>query len=87
MTMILNTPPPAMTSAIWKGGIRLLVRFRRLVNNWVAAALARRERQAALVVLRKLGDRELKDIGLHRCQIDDAIAAAAKARLRQLHRS
>jgi uncharacterized protein YjiS (DUF1127 family) len=87
MTMIMNTPSPATTPAIWKGGIRLLVRIRRRVNNWVAAALAHRERQAALVALRHLNDRELKDIGLYRCQIDDAIAAAAQARLQRLHRN
>jgi uncharacterized protein YjiS (DUF1127 family) len=40
--------------------------FRRLVDNAVAAALARREQQATLSALGRLSDAELKDFGLYR---------------------
>jgi uncharacterized protein YjiS (DUF1127 family) len=40
-----------------------------LFDDWVAAALAHRERQATIVALMRLNDRELKDIGLYRDDI------------------
>jgi uncharacterized protein YjiS (DUF1127 family) len=40
-----------------------------LFDDWIAAGLARRERQAAISALRHFSDRELKDIGLHRGSI------------------
>jgi uncharacterized protein YjiS (DUF1127 family) len=54
--------------------------FLRLVNRFVAAVIAQRERQASLTVLGKLSDRELRDIGLARGQITDGLAQAAKDR-------
>jgi uncharacterized protein YjiS (DUF1127 family) len=60
----------------------LLARFRRLLNRLAAAAIARYERHAAQVVLRHLNDRELKDIGLYRYQIDDGLDDAARTRAR-----
>jgi uncharacterized protein YjiS (DUF1127 family) len=59
-----------------------LARLARAINRWVAAVIAHREHQANLVVLRSLSDRELKDIGLRRGEIGEALAEAAKARLR-----
>jgi uncharacterized protein YjiS (DUF1127 family) len=50
------------------------------LNEWVAAFLAHREHQATLAVLHSLGDRELKDMGLHRGQIGPALEEAAKYR-------
>ncbi len=45
---------------------KLSRRLRRLVNNWVAAAIAYREHQATLSALGKLSDAELKDFGVYR---------------------
>ena len=41
-------------------------------------------RSAALAALRQLDDRELKDIGIYRGQIDDVIERAARSRLHRL---
>jgi uncharacterized protein YjiS (DUF1127 family) len=55
-----------------------------LVNGWVAAIIAQRAHQADLAVLHRLSDRQLKDIGIYRGEIDAASADAAKNRaLRQ----
>jgi uncharacterized protein YjiS (DUF1127 family) len=51
---------------------RLSRRLRRLVNNWVATALAHREQQAALFALRKLSDAEFKDFGVYRGSLGSA---------------
>jgi uncharacterized protein YjiS (DUF1127 family) len=48
--------------------------------------IAHRARQANLVILRSLSDRELRDMGLTRGEIGDGLAEAAKARL-QMQRS
>ena len=45
---------------------RLGRRMKRAVDGWVASALARRERQAAIYAVHHLSDRELKDMGLYR---------------------
>jgi uncharacterized protein YjiS (DUF1127 family) len=54
----------------------------RAVNNAIAAVIAQREHQANLTVLRKMSDRELRDMGLSRSQIGAGLAEAAKERLR-----
>jgi uncharacterized protein YjiS (DUF1127 family) len=74
-----SAAPPTIRRAF---GI-VLARLARLINCWIAAVIARREYLANLVVLRSLGDRELKDIGLHRGEIGEALTDAAKARLRK----
>ena len=51
-----------------------------MINNFVAAIIAERERQANLAILRNLSDRELWDIGLARSQIGAGLAEAAKER-------
>ena len=53
----------------------------RLVNRWIASMIARSERQAARVALRQFDDRELKDIGVYRHQIDDACNIIARERM------
>jgi uncharacterized protein YjiS (DUF1127 family) len=58
----------------------------RVINNFVAAIIAERERQANLAILRNLSDRELWDIGLARSQIGAGLAEAAKERA-QLQRT
>jgi uncharacterized protein YjiS (DUF1127 family) len=84
MTMLLPTQSPTAPS------LRRIVlfnaaRLRRIVNGWVGALIARYERHAAMAALRHLDDRELKDIGLYRGEIDDAIARASQARLQRRH--
>jgi uncharacterized protein YjiS (DUF1127 family) len=59
-----------------------LARLGNLINRWVAAVIAHRERQAALVALRHLSDRDLQDIGLYRNEIGDALAERAEERAR-----
>ena len=44
----------------------LVLRLRRFVNRSVANMLESRERQATQYMLRRLSDRDLKDIGLQR---------------------
>lgn len=56
-------------------------RAARLANGWIADIIARRERQASLIILQGFSDRELKDIGLARSQIGAGLAEAAKDRL------
>ena len=86
MTMLNNTSPYAATApGVRRGAAVFLARLGRLINQWIAAVIAHRERQAALVALRHLGDRDLKDIGLYRSDIEDALAEKAKDRLRMQH--
>jgi uncharacterized protein YjiS (DUF1127 family) len=54
-----------------------------LVDRWVATAIAHYEREAGLAMLRRLSDRELKDIGVCRCDIGEALADAAHERMRR----
>jgi uncharacterized protein YjiS (DUF1127 family) len=83
MTMLNNTSPYAVTAPGVRGAATiLLARLGRLINRWIAALIAHRERQAALVALRHLSDRDLKDIGISRGEIGDALAEAARERLR-----
>jgi hypothetical protein len=56
------------------------VRLGRHINRRIAAAIARRERQAALVALRHFGDRGPRDIGIRRYQIGDAPADCEQKR-------
>jgi uncharacterized protein YjiS (DUF1127 family) len=83
MTMFNATPRDASTPTYIRRRIDiLLARVGRLINGWVAAAIARRERQAALYMLRRFSDRELKDIGLCRGDLDYRLEDAAKYRNR-----
>jgi uncharacterized protein YjiS (DUF1127 family) len=68
---------------------RIRVLLTRLINRWVATMIAHREREATRVALRHLNDRELKDIGIHRCQIADGLAEVAHgcARLQRSQQS
>jgi uncharacterized protein YjiS (DUF1127 family) len=81
MTM-LNTIPHYAAPGIRRGAAVALARLGRLANRWIAAFIAHRERQANLFALRYLSDRDLKDIGVYRCEIGDALAERARARQR-----
>jgi uncharacterized protein YjiS (DUF1127 family) len=52
----------------------------RVIDNFVAAVIAQRERQANLTILRALSDRELRDMGLAQSQIAGGLVEAAKER-------
>jgi uncharacterized protein YjiS (DUF1127 family) len=83
MTMFSNIPryPPA-TAATARGIDGFLSRCGRPINRLAAATIARHDRGAALVALHQLGDRELKDIGIYRCQIEHGLDEAAQTRAR-----
>jgi uncharacterized protein YjiS (DUF1127 family) len=83
MTMLNNTSPYAVTApGIRRGATIFFARLSRHINRWIAAVIAHRERQATLVVLRHLSDRDLKDIGISRSDIGDALAERARERSR-----
>ena len=60
-----------------------LGRLGRLLDDWVAFIIADFERRAEIAALQHLSDRQLKDIGLYRGQIEGALAEASRDRLRQ----
>jgi uncharacterized protein YjiS (DUF1127 family) len=83
MTMFNAIPCGATNRTIVRRGVViLLARIGRLINRWIAAAIARHERQADRFALRQLNDRELKEIGLYRDDIGGTLAEAAKYRNR-----
>lgn len=51
-----------------------LLRVRRFVNRLVANILENRERQATQFMLKKLSERDLKDVGLRRTHVGVRIA-------------
>jgi uncharacterized protein YjiS (DUF1127 family) len=57
-----------------------------VLNRWIAAMIAHREREAARFVLGHLNDRELKDISIYRSQIDDGLAEIGRTRLQRSER-
>lgn len=79
MTM-LNTAPRYAMPSVRRGAAVFLARLGRLVNRVIAAAIAHRERQANLVALRHLSERDRKDIGIYRCEIGDALMERAQHR-------
>ena len=58
-------------------------RLKRLLDGWMAAAIAYRERQAALLVLHRAVARKLSNKRLYRGPIDDALERAARLRKRR----
>ncbi len=58
-------------------------RLMRLLNGWMAAAIAYRERQAAWLALHRAGVRNLNNKRLYRGPIDDALERAARLRKRR----
>jgi hypothetical protein len=55
-----------------------LARLARLLDGWMAAASAYRERQAAWLALHQTGDRHLSSKRIYRGPIDDALERAAR---------
>jgi uncharacterized protein YjiS (DUF1127 family) len=90
MTMFNIISSHSTAAPVIRRGIDIvLARLGRLVDRWVSAAIARHERQADLSVLCRFSDRELRDIGLNRCDIGVGLEEAAKFRLQmqQMERS
>jgi hypothetical protein len=57
--------------------------LRRLLNGWIAAASAYRERQAAWLALHRAGGRDLHNKRIYRGPIDDALERAMRLRKRK----
>ena len=70
MTITTNIPNSAATVPI---GRKFAAYLGDRINNWLAAWIARQEREAARKMLLMFSDRQLRDIGLCRSQIDDAL--------------
>ena len=81
MTMLTTIPTPSTRPFAWRTAIRL-ARMRRLINRFLAAVIARHERHAAREALRRLDDRQLKDFGIYRAQIDSSLEELAQIRAR-----
>jgi uncharacterized protein YjiS (DUF1127 family) len=71
MTMINNIPNSAATVPI---GRKFAAYLGDRINHWLAAWIARQEREAARKVLLSFSDRQLQDIGLFRSQIDGSLS-------------
>jgi uncharacterized protein YjiS (DUF1127 family) len=83
MTLLNHTTGHTPASATIRSTFGYFIsRAGELVNRAVAAFIAQRERQANLVLLRTLDDRELRDIGLGRSEIEGGLAEAAAMRSR-----
>jgi uncharacterized protein YjiS (DUF1127 family) len=67
--LAVGTLRPTMPGGLRPATRRFFDRLKNFLDDWIAAALARRERQAAIFSLHRLTDRELKDIGLYRTNI------------------
>ena len=81
MSMLNNTSGQFATSTAIRNSLRSCRTWlARRINGWIAAMIAHREYQANLFMLRHFTDRELADIGLHRDQIGEGLAEAAKER-------
>ena len=81
MTMLTNM----QTSAARPFALRVAVRLahlRRFINRFFAGVIARHEREAARVVLRRLDDRQLTDLGICRGQIESSLEDLAQTRAR-----
>ncbi len=70
MTMINNIPNATATVQI---GRKFAAYLGDCINNWLAAWIARQEREAARKMLLSFSDRQLRDIGLCRSQIEHAL--------------
>jgi uncharacterized protein YjiS (DUF1127 family) len=70
MTMITNMPSSPATVPIAR---KVAAYLGDCVNHWMAAWIARTEREAARKMLFSFSDRQLRDIGLARSKIENAL--------------
>lgn len=82
MALLHTTSRPYTTSAptIGRSLKRLSVRLSRLTNGIVTRVLSETTRRLELAKLHRLSDRELKDMGVYRSQIDHGLDEVAKHR-------
>ena len=81
MSMLNNTSSSFITSGTVAGALRSCRAWLgHLINGYIAKAIAHREHQAHLFMLRHFSDKELKDIGIHRNQVGEGLAEAARDR-------
>ena len=66
MTMVTNVP----NSATGPIGRKFAAYVGHCINTWMAEWMARQEREAARKVLLSFSDRQLRDMGIFRSQID-----------------
>jgi uncharacterized protein YjiS (DUF1127 family) len=83
MTILFDLHSPRSAPSFRTTVRRLAARLRCRTNGWIAELIARQERRAAIAILRRLDDRELKDIGLYRGDIGEIITNAARDRTRR----
>jgi uncharacterized protein YjiS (DUF1127 family) len=84
MTMLGNIPHHPLAPSRNPSSVgSFLAWLGRLADRVAVAAIARHERQAQLAALCMFSDRELKDIGICRGEIDYGLEEAAKTRARQ----
>ena len=81
MTMLTNMQTSATRPFALRAAVRL-AHLRRFMNRFFAAMIARHERQAVRAALHRLDDRELKDIGMFRTQIESSLEDLAQTRAR-----
>jgi uncharacterized protein YjiS (DUF1127 family) len=62
----LSPAGPNLRQRLHSGAGKLLRRLRRMINDWVAGAIAYREHRVTLFALRNLSGPELKDFGVYR---------------------
>ena len=75
MTTISQSPARASIPNLWGGPVRR-------IGIWARAVAAHWERRAAIKMLLERDDRELRDIGLVRSQIEAAVGGAVNRRMR-----
>jgi uncharacterized protein YjiS (DUF1127 family) len=77
MTTIYSTAQPAPASA--------LAGFTRMLGAWANGFAAYWVRREAIKALRAMDDRELRDIGISRGQIESAVHGLRNPELARLH--
>ncbi|MES2751877.1 MAG: hypothetical protein V4661_10955 [Pseudomonadota bacterium] len=71
MSLLSHAGSSGTVASRYRRAVAILMRRAgRLVDNWVAALIAHRERQVAGSMLRRYGDRESNDTGICRGEID-----------------
>jgi hypothetical protein len=78
----IRTHAPIQASPVARPVV-LPTRLRGLLDSWMAAAIAYRDRQAAWLAAHQAGDRDLKNKRIYRSPIDPALERAARRRKRR----
>ncbi len=76
-------PRPRIRAGTVAGPLAPPTRLKRIVNGWMAAANAYRERQAAWLAQQRAGDRHMDSRRIYRGPIDDALERAMRLRQRR----